>query len=197
MEREVDGLFDRWADGGFAAPLAVTGIRGCGKTRSVADFLRRRGLRATVLDYEGDGLRDVLAGTNAKHAASSMATIGKGTLSEGDIVVIDGLRTCEDASASARMLMALSETFKVIAICNRHGALGAGFEEIRMRPMSFREYLAAVEPEYIMSNYYENSKVIAEMYNLLGIDNDWSLYEETEKSSVSSSVILKRYVITG
>lgn len=144
MIRDVDVEFDKWVEDGCSRPLAVTGVRGCGKTYSARSCLEKSARKVAVFDYEMDGLGNSLENDpDGRQTASIMRRL-HADLVDGDVVIIDGFHTAEQAKRASSTLIQLCRWFKVVAIGIVHGSFGDGFDEIRMNPLSFPEYLDAI-----------------------------------------------------
>ena len=134
MRRLVESAMEAWADGGCEPPLLVTGVRGCGKTHTVREFVSRRFDSCTWASIE-DG-KVVLYGDAE---------------SEGPIV-FDGIHTCDDATVCDGYVRSHREGSRFIVLSSTIDGFGDGFANLGMHPLSFSEFLSAMGRDDLFSD---------------------------------------------
>lgn len=138
MRRDADQFIDGWWDGGDTRPLVIRGVRGCGKTFSALSLAERRGIPCTYVDLGAYGADRALADT-AGRVASGLRSLTGQPVPDGTLVVIDGVRGPGIGDA----LLELASTHRVIAVSRGLEPFGEGFADLRIRTMSFTEFLDA------------------------------------------------------
>lgn len=143
MERIIESEFVKWADEGCTGPLAVSGIRGCGKTAAVKGFAWKRFGDFHYFDYERDGLRDILSGEcTARIMGSRLEGLTDRKIAPGSTIIVDGINTGSAAARCGDALRLLASQYRVIAVGSA-ARFGEGFRNVCMLPMSFSEFLTA------------------------------------------------------
>ncbi len=144
MKRDAESRLVEWVENGSERPLVVTGVRGCGKTYMVRSVLNSVSKDHIYLDYDRDGLEHVLRdGINVRSILSRLKDRAERPVVDS-IVVIDGIHYSGQIARSFTALVKLAERCRLIVISTIPVPFRNRFEEIRMYPMSFPEFLEAM-----------------------------------------------------
>ena len=157
MKRKIEHQLEEWKALEGHSPLIVKGIRQCGKTYSVLDFVKRNYKHHVYINFleekhykavfeQSLSVDDIIVNLSAMLAAPVELTAGESCL------IFDEIQECPEARASLKFFK-LDGRFDVIGTGSLLGVSGygmapssvpVGYETvIDMRPMDFEEFLWA------------------------------------------------------
>lgn len=167
MERLFESKITEWLTGGATAPLLFTGFRGVGKTATVLNYLRSRGIHYRYVDFETDGLA-VKALQNVE--SGNFTQIMSELLEIDEEYLRDFILVFDEISFAKRLMTVINElqdaNLRIIAISSFPVDSSVPFNRIKVYPLNFEEFLLAAGKEWyrdIIEGQYHKQKPLPQM----------------------------------
>lgn len=150
MWRRIIEDLDRWKDSPGRQPLMLVGPRQCGKTHILKEFGDTRFRAKAYFDFERDGgLAEIFDGDlDAVRILDRLSARARVTIDSDVLVILDEIQGCDRAVTALKYLA--EEAPRIPVVCAASLPVSGPSPKpvgkvdiLHMRPMDFREWLAA------------------------------------------------------
>lgn len=157
LKRSADNFLNTWYAGKTRKPLVIRGARQVGKSTLVRRFAKNKGLVLNEINLEQHLYLDTIFKTLDLEAITREldALLGRHILAPRSILFLDEIQATPHAIQALRYFYEIKPELPVIAagsllesaLANLHFSMPVGrIEYYHLGPMTFSEFLAAVEP---------------------------------------------------